>query len=90
MATVSTTSILGSDSISASRLTINSNFLLLENWINGFVSTFGIDTNNGILNLSGATTGSIYAKTGYFDQIQFPSNGSFRVLVLRAIYKFGV
>jgi hypothetical protein len=82
MATVSTTSILGSDSISASRLTINSNFLLLENWINGFVSTFGIDTNNGILNLSGATTGSIYAKTGYFDQIQFPSNGSFTARIL--------
>ena len=36
MATVSTTSILGSDSISASRITINSNFLLLENWINGY------------------------------------------------------
>lgn len=82
MATVSTTSILGSDSISASRLTINSNFLLLENWINGFVSTFGIDTNNGILNLSQATTGSIYAKTGYFDQIQVPSTGTFTARIL--------
>ena len=82
MATVSTTSILGSDSISASRITINSNFLLLENWINGFVDTFGIDTNNGILNLSQATTGSIYAKTGYFDQIQVPSSGSFTARIL--------
>jgi hypothetical protein len=82
MATVSTTSILGSDSISASRLTINSNFLLLENWINGFVSTFGIDTNNGILDLSRATTGSIYAKTGYFDQLQFPSTGTFTARIL--------
>lgn len=82
MATVNTTSILGSDSISASRITINSNFLLLENWINGYVSTFGIDTVNGILNLSGATTGSIYAKTGYFDQIQLPSSGAFTARIL--------
>lgn len=82
MSTVNTTSILGSDSISASRLTINSNFLLLQNWVNGFVNTFGIDTNNGILNLSGATTGSIYAKTGYFDQIQVPSNGTFTARIL--------
>lgn len=82
MATVTTTSILGSDSISASRLTINSNFLLLENWINGFVSTFGIDTNNGILNLSNATTGSIYAKTGYFNQVQVPASGTFTARIL--------
>ena len=82
MATVSTTSILGSDSISASRITINSNFLLLQNWINGYVSTFGIDTNNGILNLSQATTGSIYAKTGYFDQIQVPANSTFTARIL--------
>ena len=82
MATVSTTSILGSDSISASRITINSNFLILENWINGYVSTFGIDTNNGILNLSNATTGSIYAKTGYFNQIQVPASGAFTARIL--------
>ena len=82
MATVSTTSILGSDSISASRITINSNFLILENWINGYVSTFGIDTVNGILDLSNATSGSIYAKTGYFDQIQVPSTGSFLARIL--------
>jgi hypothetical protein len=82
MATVSTTSILGSDSISASRITINSNFLLLENWINGYVSTFGIDTNNGILDLSSATTGSIYAKTGYFNQVQVPASGAFTARIL--------
>lgn len=82
MATVSTTSILGSDSISASRITLNSNFLILENWINGYVSTFGIDTNNGILNLSAASTGSIFAKTGFFDQIQVPANGPFAARIL--------
>jgi hypothetical protein len=82
MATVTTTTILGSDSISASRITINSNFLILDNWINGYVSTFGIDTVNGILNLSSATTGSISAKTGYFDQIQVPSTGTFTARIL--------
>ena len=82
MATVTTTTILGSDSISASRITINSNFLILDNWINGYVSTFGIDTVNGIINISSATTGSISAKTGYFDQIQVPSTGTFKARIL--------
>ena len=82
MATVTTTTILGSDSISASRITINSNFLILDNWINGYVSTFGIDTVNGIINISSATTGSISAKTGYFDQIQVPSTGTFTARIL--------
>jgi hypothetical protein len=54
----------------------------LDNWVNGFVSTFGIDTNNGILNLSAASTGSIYAKTGYFDQVQVPAVGSFLARIL--------
>jgi len=84
MATVTTTTILGSDSISASRITINSNFLILDNWINGYVSTFGIDTVNGILNLSSATTGSISAKTGYFDQVQVPASGSFLARILQS------
>jgi hypothetical protein len=76
MATVSTTSILGSDSISASRTTINSNFLLLQNWINQYVSVFAIDSVNGILDLSQASTGRISAKTGKFDQIIVPSGGT--------------
>ena len=76
MATVSTTSILGSDSISASRTTINSNFLLLENWINQYNNVFGIDSTNGILDLSAASTGRISAKTGKFDQIIVPSGGT--------------
>lgn len=76
MATVSTTSILGSDSISASRITINSNFLLLQNWINQYYDVFGIDLTNGILDLSAASTGRISAKTGKFDQIIVPSGGT--------------
>jgi hypothetical protein len=76
MSTVSTTSILGSDSISASRITINSNFLLLENWINQYVNVFGIDSVNGILDLSNSSTGRISAKTGKFDQIIVPVGGT--------------
>jgi len=62
MATVNTTSILGSDSISASRTTINSNFLTLQNWINNYNTVFGLDTVNGIINLTGASTGRVSAK----------------------------
>jgi hypothetical protein len=76
MATVSTTTILGSDSISSSRTTLNSNFLLLQNWINSYNNTFGIDSTNGILDLSLASTGRISAKSGKFDSIIVPSGGT--------------
>jgi len=76
MATVNINEILGSDSISGSRVTINSNFLILQNWINGYVSVFGIDTTNGILDLSNASTGKVQAKIGRFDSLSFPSSGT--------------
>ena len=75
MATVNITEMLGSDSISGSRTTINSNFLILQNWINGYVNVFGVDTVNGILNLTGASTGKVQAKIGAFDALQVPSSG---------------
>jgi len=75
MATVNTTEILGSDSISGSRITINSNFLLLQNWINGFVTVFGVDSVNGIMDLSSASTGKVMAKIGSFNSIQVPAAG---------------
>ena len=75
MATVNTTEILGTDSISGSRVTINSNFLILQNWINGHITVFGIDTVNGILDLSGASTGKVQAKIGAFDALSIPSTG---------------
>jgi hypothetical protein len=76
MATVNINEILGSDSISGSRVTINSNFLTLQNWINGYVSVFGIDTTNGILDLSNASTGKVQAKIGRFDSLSLPSSGT--------------
>jgi len=76
MATVNINEILGSDSISGSRVTLNSNFLILQNWINGYVTVFGIDTINGILDLSNASTGRVQAKIGKFDSISLPSTGA--------------
>lgn len=76
MSTVNVTEILGSDSISGSRVTINSNFLILQNWINGYVNVFGVDSVNGILDLTGASTGKVQAKVGSFDSINVPSTGS--------------
>lgn len=75
MATVNINEILGSDSISGSRVTINSNFLTLQNWINGYVNVFGIDTINGILDLTGASTGRVSAKIGKFDSVSLPATG---------------
>ena len=76
MATVNITEILGSDSISGSRVTINSNFLILQNWINGYSTVFGLDNVNGIMNLSQSPIGRITAKTGYFNSINIPSSGT--------------
>jgi hypothetical protein len=76
MATVNINEILGSDSISGSRVTLNSNFLTIQNWINGYVNVFGIDTINGIINLSSASTGRVQAKIGRFDSLSLPSAGT--------------
>jgi len=73
--TVNITEILGSDSISGSRVTINSNFLILQNWINSYVQIFGVDTTNGILDLTLASTGKISAKIGRFDSLSLPATG---------------
>ena len=74
--TVNITEILGSDSISGSRVTINSNFLILQNWINGYVQVFGVDTTNGILDLTSASTGKVMAKIGRFDSLSLPATGT--------------
>jgi hypothetical protein len=76
MANVSITEILGSDSISGSRITINSNLLILQNWINGFESVFGIDTSTGVLDLTGASTGRVSALVGRFNTVSTPSSGN--------------
>jgi hypothetical protein len=86
MATVNITEILGTDSISGSRVTINSNFLILQNWINGYITVFGIDSVNGILDLSSASTGKVQAKMGSFDSISVPSSGTTKATILNTGY----
>jgi len=76
MASVTVTEILGSDSISGSRITINSNLLILQNWINGFESTFGVDTSTGVLDLTGSSTGRVSALTGRFNTVSTPASGT--------------
>lgn len=68
--------ILGTDSIAASRLTINSNFLLVENEINDLENTFNINVVTGSMDISQATSGQLKVKTFYANQATFPSSGT--------------
>jgi hypothetical protein len=68
--------ILGTDSIAASRLTINSNFLLVENEINDLENTFNINVVTGAMDISQATSGQLKAKSFYANQAAFPASGT--------------
>lgn len=68
--------ILGTDSIAASRLTINSNFLLVENEINDLENTFNINVVTGSMDISQATSGQLKAKTFFANQATFPASGT--------------
>jgi|LauGreDrversion4_2_1035121.scaffolds.fasta_scaffold00283_5 hypothetical protein len=73
---VTITEILGTDSISGSRLTINSNFLLLENAYNDLENTFNINVLTGSLDVSSASSGQIKAKSMLSNSMVMPSSGS--------------
>lgn len=73
---VTITEILGTDSISGSRLTINSNFLLLENAYNDLENTFNINVLTGSLDVSSASSGQIKAKSILTNSMIMPSSGS--------------
>jgi hypothetical protein len=73
---VTITEILGTDSISGSRLTINANFLLLENAYNDLENTFNINVLTGSLDVSTATSGQIKAKAILSNSLVMPSSGS--------------
>ena len=73
---VTITEILGTDSISGSRLTINANFLLLENSYNDLENTFNINVLTGSLDVSSATSGQIKAKSMLSNSMVMPSSGS--------------
>lgn len=73
---ITITEILGTDSISGSRLTINANFLLLENAYNDLENTFNINVLTGSLDVSSATSGQIKAKALLANSLVMPSSGS--------------
>lgn len=60
MGLISVTEIQGYDSISASRLTINDNFAVISDAVNGVLTLF--DTSAGTIDLTSLGTGSINAK----------------------------
>lgn len=68
--------ILGTDSIAPSRLTINSNFLLIENEINDLENTFNINVVTGSIDMSQATSGQLKTKTFFSNQATFPASGT--------------
>jgi hypothetical protein len=82
MSTISITEILGTDSISGSRNTLNSNFITLENWVNSYSINFGLDVNNGILDISNQPTGKVSAKVGQFNAIQVPTGSTAAAQIL--------
>jgi hypothetical protein len=73
---ITITEILGTDSISGSRLTINANFLLLENAYNDLENTFNINVLTGSLDVSSATSGQIKAKSLLANSLVMPASGA--------------
>lgn len=73
---ITITEILGTDSISGSRLTINGNFLLLENAYNDLENTFNINVLTGSIDVSNATSGQIKAKSLLANSLIMPASGS--------------
>jgi len=73
---ITITEILGTDSISGSRLTINANFLLLENAYNDLENSFNINVLTGSLDVSSASSWQIKAKSLMANSLVMPSSGS--------------
>ena len=73
---ITITEILGTDSISGSRLTINANFLLLENAYNDLENTFNINVLTGSMDVSTASSGQIKSKSLLTNSMVMPASGS--------------
>lgn len=79
---ITITEILGTDSISGSRLTLNANFLLLENAYNDLENTFNINVLTGSLDVSSATSGQIKARSLLANSLIMPASGSPTIQIL--------
>ena len=70
------TELLGTDSLSGSRFTINANFNSLKDEVNNIISVYGLSLASGNIDVSLATGGSIKGKIGGFNSIVLPANGA--------------
>lgn len=70
------TDLLGTDSFSGSRLTINANFQSLKSEVEALETNLGVSVASGNIDVSGATGGQIKGKLGAFNDIQLPAAGS--------------
>jgi len=73
---ITITELLGSNSIAGDRLTLNANFLLIENEINDIENTFNLNTVTGSLDISTAISGQLKAQGGFFNSLTLPAAGS--------------
>lgn len=73
---ITITELLGTSSVAGDRLTINANFLLIENELNDLENNFNINTVTGAMDLSSASSGQFKAKAGYFNSITLPASGT--------------
>jgi len=70
------TELLGTDSLSGSRFTINANFNALKDEVNNIESVFGLSLTSGNIDVSATSGGSIKGKIGGFNSIVLPANGT--------------
>lgn len=70
------TELLGTDSFSGSRLSINANFNSIKSEVDAIESVFGLSLASGNLDVSAATGGQIKGKTAVFNTMQLPASGA--------------
>jgi hypothetical protein len=70
------TELLGTDSVSASRFTINANFNSIKNEVDSIESVFGLSLTAGNIDITGNSGGQILANFGGFNNISLPSAGA--------------
>ena len=70
------TELLGTDSFSGSRLSINANFQSLKGEVETLETNLGISTASGNIDVSAATGGQIKGKVGAFNTLTLPVAGS--------------
>lgn len=70
------TELLGTDSLSGSRFTINANFNALKDEVTNIETVFGLSLTSGNIDISTATGGSIKGKTAGFNTISLPASGT--------------